>query len=451
MKIIKLALENDNSNVEEAMVEQPVVIAEPEIDNEVEIGTSDILNQDTEMAEQFDDNQTVQAIMESLNTYATEAENLIKSNTCTKATLNLLMVGTQQQMNLLNRKFSAVSLESYEDDIVRQHQIVLESIRDVINVVFQSFVIDWKQQINIQEDIFRNSEGKVRKYKSKIKAGKEEFNSVKGSFTEQEHHINMVSLWPQFSDGAGPVHDIPAALQKDLIMSKYVLTDYPKQMIDLLNKLTAIVKNVSVKTEDDFMKVANKVAALSHPVDLFKENFVTSNRPYLDAMGLQEKTGTKRSSQGNEKAYATIAKLATSRVIVESTGLVHQIKQVINIPTGTESDMYKSMKISTAEIGKVFDAGDTYLNNATTYIEMKNLFSKAVKDYSDAIENFGKAINEVKDSKINAVAKQIGQYGSNIIHCFQSPATRELSRAITTAKFCDYLGLRAIYNAKKQK
>jgi len=414
--------------------------------------------------EELEVNDSTFAAMESLSMIAGNIEYLMASKTATSETLDLAVFGAQQQMNRVQASFPMrASLESITD-INEQHEIALEGIRDVWKRLAQHVIITTKHSNMILLDALRSNSALVASYQKKNIRAKAEFDTDKIKWRDQRHTGSLTELWYHFATDKGQVTALPEAVGKDVALSKYILDTYPTALLAEYEKLVAVIGSSSAKDLPSIVALAKKMEALSHPVDLFNKGYVVPGHPYLSVTGLEESAGTTHNpvSIGNV-AFTKLAALATPRTIVETWSKMHAAKKVhhqviinpvravpgVGLPLASQSG--KTIELSTDEISGLFVAAQAYLDNIKQYNAHATKFAEVTAKLPSVLGHLTENVGEVKAEEFHMVHElmaQIEQFGLNIQACFKKPALQEISRSLKGSKYCRYLGLRMISNAK---
>lgn len=410
-----------------------------------------------EMDNRFEDTQAVAVVMESLSGYVMRIESLIEKGKCTPETLSILRLGVEQQLNRLHHPRLSCGLENHSDDIVRQHELVMEEARDATLAWQQTQVVSWKETVNSIGDFFRSTDSQVQKYRDKLEETKEELTHKKNDWNDVQHRTSLVELWYHFSTERGPAVDIPSAVHKDLELSTYILTEYTSAVAKELSRLSSMLKSARMDKVDDAIKLFSDIARMKTGATLFKSSYL-GGFPYLSATGLSQKKGDRRQViEVKGKEFGALATLATPDTIVESVSRYHE-KQMSSAKWKGNFDRVKFLeadkmvKLTAAQIGELIEDGFKYLDNVTAYRQNTQQFIGAVNSAMESVTKLLQGASDKLDGKDkSAVAhglKQVEQYLQNLVHCYQNPAEAEIARSIKGAKYLLYLTLRMIHNAK---
>jgi len=417
----------------------------------------DLARLSQEMDAAFEDGQAISVVMENLKQCISVGESFIENNTCTPETLAMLRLGVEQQFNRLHHVSSRVGFEDHDADIVRQHEIVLESARDATLAWQQTQVVSFKQSMNSIGDFFRSVDGQVNKYRSKLTETKEEFVSKKNSFQSVQHRTSLVELWYHFADEHGPTANITQATRKDLELSHYVLNVYVGTVAKAMGRLNSVLRSAHIKNVGDAEKLFIEIEKMATGSSMFNKKYL-GGYPFFSATGLIEKKGDLRHEVNvNGRRLSKLAALASPATIVETVSRYHEKQKVsYNIKGNVarvkflEEDLM--VKVTTNEIGDLIEAGLKYLENVDAYKTHSRQFVASVNDAMKSISTLmaetGDKIKGKDVSVIEQALKQVEQYVQNIVHCYQNPAEAEIARSIKGAKYLMYLTLRLIHNAE---
>lgn len=419
----------------------------------------DVAALSAEEEDDFEDNDTVNAVMESLQLYAGQLQTLVKTKKGTPDTLALITFGAQQQLNRLHVQMPNVALESADSNIHQQHaqaQMALEGIWENLK---QSLVVEWKDQMNRRLDFFKTTEGELKKYEGKLDSALAEYNHTKSSFSKGKVEGGYAGIWPFFSNSEGKVKDISAALSQDLAYSKYMLVTYPSEIIATVKKLTAIIKTSKVDSVEKMAGLVKSVERLPHPLALFDHRTLEAlkKNDLLGVVGLEIKDGTKYNvlDIGGYKA-TKLAEIATSSRIVQKRSFTHGRKEYVGkvgkqllVGHGVEAAL-GSMELSADDIGHILMEGRSYLENVRAYRELDKSFGPVGDDFIAATEALSAGFKSMEKADVKVctqAADQIFDYFLSLQQSLTNPAGQEVGRALKGSKFCVYFGLRMIANA----
>jgi hypothetical protein len=322
----------------------------------------------------------------------------------------------------------------------------LSKLRDYSNKIRKH----WK---DILQDTFTTTQGMIGKYESVLATSKQTFDSAKDSFKGHEHTASLTELWYHFSTGKGEVKNIIEAIKKDLELSKYVLTIYPAKIMQVQDRFSNAFAGAQGVEPTTVAAIAKKLEAVPVPADLFDNRFLEEGKPYLSVTGLETKTGSVRNplSIGETgKAFDRLARLASTKYVIEAGSLKHSGKKVLRQLGGEFAgvSMGADVKLSTNEIGMVLKFGQQYINNVKQYLGLISNFKPYEGHFYTWLDsimssgNYEKLSNEVQD-----LIDQFEMVDFNIWRCFTSPARSEIARSLKGAKYCAYLAQRMTKHA----
>lgn len=399
--------------------------------------------------EDFDQSQLEAAAVEALGEQAAALEALIESKACTPQTLTLARMAAQQQLNILGATLPAVSLES--DDIVAQHQIVLEGVLEAVTTGLkdyaQAVVMNVKNTNDYWDDIFSRYQTILNKYERVLSTAKTDVGSAKSSFESGEHVASLNGLWQFFANHKGEVTDPVGEVKKDLPASTFMLVAYPKAVLGELGKLTSILNGAAPADDGALGDVLTKIEKLQDPVELFDTKFLTNGQnTLLDASGIEGKIGTTRSPLTLEgKSFARLADISTAKSVQMTRGLKHRLKKNL---LGGNADSYDHVKLSTADLETLLKSGEAYLKNAESFLATKASMQSKIVAFGEAAKKFAGASKAPSTRK---ALGQIKQYGENLLNALKTPASKELNRSLLGGRNCAYLARATAIRAPKAK
>lgn len=444
---------------------------------ETDIGTGG-----EDLAAQVRDSQEVEAAQEALDSYASQIRVLIATESCTETTAKLLEMGIGFQMARLHMDNSKVNVESLSvgANIVEVHQAMLNELATenvFLNDIAQHYVVSFKHHWNAVADFMRTTSSKLKKYEAKVQAGKAEFERASKKMGNKPIEGSLSELWYHFSTDAGQVKDIVKAVKDDLNFSSYVLTTYPKKVMDTANKVVNILKSADFSTVDGIEKTVKAVEALPSGAELFDKKFMKQS--YLGVTTLTNDAGTQRKPitiKGTP--HAKLAELATPNAVVETGSLKHSAKKVgsyvggayagaitggvaahfagnvvgnaVKVAThGAMAAFTARVKMSSQDLSNLIGDAETYLKNVRSYLELENSLEHLEQQVSDALKRVGQAEPDHEAAEVAKQAlKQIDQYLTNLVcENFARPAVQEIQRSIKTSKYIMYMAHRLMFNA----
>lgn len=425
--------------------------AEAEGDEEADLG-----DDADAIAANADQQQETAAVMESLHLVAEQLKTAREGGKLTAELLTMSHFAAEQQLLRLNEQLPSLSLEA--EATLEQQSIALEAVLGTIwKRIAQEWVMGSKHSWNAINDFFQTLPSKVSKYEGKLKATEVEFDQVKGKFNEKKHTGVFNQLWYFFRTGEGqPDHDLMGKLTQDLAMSQYALKTYPAEVMKIGHAIRSKMAG-KVSSMGDLVELAGELEKIKHPAELFNQKLL-GGKPYFNVTGLEFTQGSKRTALTVEgTSLSKLADLATAKRVEESGSFGHgALKVAAQVGGGysgaVEFVLSKSFEYSTEEIGKLIAAGMEYVENVKSFSALDKQFGSMLGELDTTmvtlLNNLKNAGEGVDNSQARALVKQIEQVVDNVFTCFSSPAQQEVSRSLRAAKYCHYMALRMIYNAK---
>lgn len=404
----------------------------------------------------FDGVTTTNTSNDKMYQYGVATEQLIESGRCNDDTLRLLAIGMESHISMRQGFTPRIATEAFTD-VNQAHAVALEGLRDIFLHDFQAAVVSFKHRKDFFADLFRSTNGKLDKYDGILSEAKSEYGAKHNNWKDSHHQAFMIELWYHFSTDKGEAGQrIMEIMQKDLAMSKYVLETYPTELLDLMKKLTGIVKSGKLTTIKTAVDLGKAVEKLEHPAEVFKKGLL-GGKPYFGVTGLELKKMSSRTAVTlSDTTFQELAKLASPMKVYEDWSGMHTAKKIATnaLPYGhlVAAVTAKRWEMTTAEIGKVIDNGFEYLNHVRRFAGYESRVINAGSDFISAMEKLIDTLdNKMSDREmapIKQMVKQIEEVGTNILNCLQSPAAQEIARSLKTARYCGYLGKRMIWNAQ---
>jgi hypothetical protein len=444
MDILRMALENSEEAVEnEETLDQTV----PEGDDQAITHLVDACD------DHFAADEEMSVAAEAIFGYYDDLAGMIASKSTSSIATGLIIRGVNTHLRSVGlEEISFVAVENYGTlSSEQQATIALEGVGTTLKTwFFQDPVVHFKHWKDIVLDSFKSVGSKLAKYEKKCAQNKAEFEAKKGQL-DPTVEVNLHGLWYFFTTRDGQPKNFMSSLAKDLSMSTYVLTRYPAAVIAEIEKLTSTVKSGNAKSKANIEALAKKVASLKSPAELFDSAYLGEGK-YFNVTSLNAEAG----NGGGDR----LSQLGRSGTVVESTSTGHTVGKVGNFalrqgalgPVGkaamTAGSIAASEEVhlSVRDLGEVFEAAQAYLNNVRTFLGMEQKFGHAVDALGAAMTALGKTAGEQPDPEIGSVGDKIEAYGKTLTRAFQRPALQEVARSIRASKYCNYFGLRGIFN-----
>jgi hypothetical protein len=289
-------------------------------------------------------------------------------------------------------------------------------------------------------------------------------------------------------------------MKEDLATSKYILTQYPKAVIGEIKALANILRGTSVTKPEDMLKMAAQVEKLKTPTELFDKKYhgadllgaTSLHMPAAKPKAikheelakkltrLSEMSGSKQVGYTADKNMTMLkgahvlgsapASVAMS-VAVPGLGLVnsaaHHLTSTVPLAAAT-STKETSFTFDVSDIETVFGIAESYLDNVRACIGLERELVRAIDELDAAAEKVNNASDDLVEKLLHEKDKALAdkgwndfvaachvfdhvmRYGNILRRALQRPAHGELARALRASKYCNYLGLRAIYNAERK-
>lgn len=321
----------------------------------------------------------------------------------------------------------------------------------------QSWVLFYKHRYDFIADLFRKSESEIEKYHTRLTRGKSEYSTKKSQMSSEESAVSLAGVWQFFqltnknSEMITWKRDVISLVEKDLKISRYMLVDYPKQVLDQLDKLVKAISSLDPSKPDALKRGLKTIEGFKNAGTLFKREYL-GDEILLNHVSLVEKVGdTRRPINLGDESFGDLAKLASPHTVVQSRSIQHSFGKVVVPLAGVDAyiDVLAAPKVSyyAQDIGTLFDFGLGYVDNAHKYYAMLARLNNIATDLGRALQKLSEGAAK-SNASLQPIIQQLNQSADNMIQCFRSPAVRELSRAAMGAKYCSYLGLRMIHRAR---
>ncbi|MBB5409165.1 hypothetical protein HDG34_003106 [Paraburkholderia sp. HC6.4b] len=427
MSLLRVALECDEPVESEETLDDSV----PEGDDQVRAGMAETVDED------FEHDAAMDVVAESIHEYYDQLRDLIHGNAVTPALTALIIRGVNQQLASVGLEvMNFPALESYtRASAEEQAGIALEGIATTLKtLLFQDPVLNFKHYKDIILDAFRSIEGKLAKYEGKTRQNRAEFEQKKGKLGNRVE-ISLHGLWYFFTTGQGQPQNLTAALSTDLAGSGYMLTKYPAEVISAIEKLAAILAGGSAKDRASIDALAKKVETLKSAVELFDSQFM-GNGKYFNMTSVVASTTPNQGSR--------LEQMSRSGFVVEKTSAGHTASKAMSGPLAS---IIRSRQIvlSVQQLEEVFDAAQAYCDNVKHFLELESKFSAAAAKLGDALRKLSETA-QGRDREVIAAGDRIEAYAKLLMRAFQRPALQEAFRSLRGSKYCNYLGLRGIFN-----
>ena len=130
--------------------------------------------------------------------------------------------------------------------------------------------------------------------------------------------------------------------------------------------------------------------------------------------------------------------------VIEKSSVGHTARKAF---TGGASSIMRSKEIvlTVQQLGDVFDAAQAYCDNVKNFLELESRFAAASAKLGDALRKLS-GTAQARDREVIAVGDRIEAYAKLLMRAFQRPALQEAATRCASSKYCNYLGLRGIFN-----
>lgn len=413
----------------------------------------DLLHADEELQAQTRDIETTAAVLEHLDDYAIALEAMIENDECTPQAIQLVETGINNELARVDETMELPALEA-DTTPTQRGQMALEFLRDWFHRVATQWVLSRKHRSDFWSDLIKSVEARVGKYRARLDKGRAEYNHKKDGWHESKHTGNLVEMWYHFATENGDAKRLIPEIEKDVKMSAYVLIEYPKHVAELYRKAEGALSGKRLTDEASALAIGKAIEALPHPVALFDRGMI-GGKPFLSVTGLEYDVGTKRKPVSvGEVSFTKLSELASPKKVVESGSWKHTAVKIaahtIGYVNAKKSGAGMTIYFTTEDVGTVIDAGFQYLEHVDAYLKQAHVFNQEGAKFESIFEGYAQSAGEQMHSgrEVAALIRQIQQYLENIEDCFKSPATKEMARSIKGAKYCDYMSLRMIYQAR---
>lgn len=459
----------------------------------------------------FEDSEVQSQALETIRDYSDQLAGMINRGDCTPIALSLLRHNMQTQAQRMGRELVMPALEGIDSiSIEAQSTIALESVKNFLNNVVQEFVIGFKHHKDLIGDFLRTTSEITAKYEKKSLENGRHWHDVKKDIDmSQTVSVGANGLYFFFAKGnenptvgkllgEGKLLD---ALKEDVQISKYILTQYPKVVMQEMKSLAAILRGASFKKQGDMVRMVAQVEKLKTPVELFDSKY--HNAELLGAANLHAAPNRPRKMQPatSHKPMPRMAEMAGAKHVgykgSKGMGYLRGFGAVTGAAGATALNMaapgvgqlaYATGKVatglpmalatSTKETAYSFPASaiPTILSIAEKYLDcvrgavgyereivrVLDELDAAIERANDSSEALVDAISELKDKEEADKAwsayiedchlfEQVLAFANSLRRALQKPVHGEAARALRAAKYCNYLALRAMFNAERKK
>jgi hypothetical protein len=438
--------------------------------------------------------QDLNVAAEAIREYGVQLKGLIERKELTPVMLGIIRQAAQDRAEAVGFEIALPAMESVEVvDIEAQGKIALEGFRNVILNMFQADVLAFKHMKDVISDLFRGASGMLAKYEKKTLENKREWNQVKGKLENESIRVAFTGLTDfLITDSANTDFEYThfvSAVRADQAVSEFVLREYPKRILEQLRTVSKLLRGAKLDSDEGVMKLGKDVEKLKSPVELFDKKYLET-----ELFGMRKfvvpKSGKGRATGGLDR----LSELANSKAIqlpksgllgghghltaadrqgitqVAALGAGHIGAAVAGHYLGPASGAHKAngpiyagvgnekgnFVVRTQEIGSIFDAADTYLESVRIYLGLEREILRAIEDLENTIKTLEDKGGDEKgegDQHMNAVYvfEQVLGFARVLTRAATTPSGSEVARSLRASKYLNYLGLRAIFNARKKE
>lgn len=404
------------------------------------------------------------AVLESLEVLAENTANIIDANQCTEQTAQLIEETASSNLQQVGVELELPAMESYGNDVVFRHKLVLESLDNYSDRIRQMLDVNVAQRIKQLSMTFQLYESKVAKFQQNIQLLREQYKKQKGNWQRKSHEGSLTAVGRFFNVNDG---NIMAVLPDDLKMSDYILTQYPQEIMKNFDEMIKIIGSAKYKNGDEFADFVNKMAKIKPQSQVFKLkdnskiHALLGNAAIIHTVGslpkvlsygehsfpeLAEAAKYDAYEQHNAEFIKAILKASNPYILLGSL-IIGVPSAIINVVTAHK------VELTTDEIGKLIDMADKYAENC---MEWSRTISKVINTYQKldiAMKKFssiGSEIDGISLGKRYRVWRILGQVKTivrNQMKYIDTPTFMESFRSFMGAKYTYYLAKRFVATA----
>lgn len=446
------------------------VVSLEELDAEIELG-EDIRNESQILQElgdaQADDGveEQLSAVLESLEVLQENAAQLIEDGTASEQTAQILEDAARTSLASVNVDLEFPAMESYGNDVIIRHQLVLENLDNYADRIRQTLDINVIERARTIVDQFKTYESAVGRIKKGIEATRDMLKKKKPSLQEKQHEGSLVGVGRFFNIADG--NALKAALS-DVKVSEYTLGKYPLEILKNIDKLNAVLSASSYKDAKTFGQFLKKVADIEPQSKVFKiggsSNVVAllGNSAIVHSIG-----GLPKTLNYDDQRFPELAEAAKwdcyeqyrEQSLVEILQMGGPYAQIGAIILGTAQAVYDvvaahKVVMTTDEILKLLDVADAY---ADSCLEWSRNISKIVSSYqklSVGMKKFSSIGSDIEGIGLRQryrAWRLLGQVKTvirNQLSYVTTPTYAEAYRSMMGARNCYYLAKRLALTAK---
>jgi hypothetical protein len=462
---------------------------------------------------QFEDSEVQSQALEAIRDHSDQLASMINCGECNAVALGLIRHAVQQQARRMGRELTMPALEDVETiSIEAQSTIALESFKNFLNNVVQEFVLGFKHHKDLIGEFLRTTSEITAKYEKKTLENSRHWVDVKKEVDlGADVSVGANGLLYFFAKGTQDPTvgkllgsgKLLEALKEDVKVSKYILTQYPKAVMQEMKSLASILRSANFKRSGDIIKMASQVEKLKTPVELFDSKYHSQELLGAAQLHAQAPRTRKLPPATTYKAMPRMAEMAGAKHVgykgsnnmkfLRASGAVSSAAgaTALNVAApGIGTMMYGVHKLSTAlptaaltstkemaftfkvkEIETVLDIAEAYLDNVRACVGYEREIVRVMDELDAAIERANNSSDDVVEELIKLektdrdgankgwnefqeachVFEQIMAFANALRRAIQKPVHGEAARSLRAAKYCNYLALRAMYNADRKQ
>lgn len=404
-----------NNLIENNQSEQPI---------EVLVEESGEINSELDATEQ--DGSDIQTAMESLEVLAASIESLITSGVATKETSQLIDIQMNSILFSMGCDNSKGSLENFNNNHLDHLNASLESVKTWFQRYGQAFKLARGKYFVDLKNLLTNNDKIAAKYADSFSQLR---NKLKSAPKDQKVNISY--------SGAGYFFNV---LQKDPIpdfdhdmnVSNYIVNQYTPMVISTIEKATAAIAAADHTSVNGVEKLSKQLAALGHPVDKFKTEYLNKRifGPTVltkDEHGIVVKKLQTLSGSSKNPHINAISEIARKLPVIESSD--KNIFDKLGI-TDLDFTINNEMEVSISDLETLIGYGEKYIKmivKANEEINKKSILLEKIWDtYVDKMVD----LRDVEGLGWIGVYNELQRLLISYEDSFKHPLKEELSRMI---------------------
>jgi hypothetical protein len=377
----------------------------------------------------------------ALENYFLLCKEAIDNKTCSMESLQLIRLGIEPYLK--EGKFVTVAMEGREGaDIVVQHQLALEGIKESIKSALHSVHTAHSASADNIKMIFTSIESDVKRYEAGLKKAVEKFDAFIKDNPKEDLHIDLHILQNFFNlTGKESGKTIAYMLRDDEKVDAYVLTKFSVEVEKQLESLTSAIGG-----EKTFAGLLSKVLKLKHPVELFDKRLLSDAGGSLMLGGYHATVYQAGFAGYSHDKYAKLSRLdqlsSSARVLIrQADGNARRamLTSISPIHFPVEGALSEILKVPAQQIREVANAASQYLKNIEFFLQVLKSSTRA---YDQALEKYLKFEAEDVNHK---QADQVFDYLDALEDGITTTCRHEVTRALKAVFYCIALVNRATF------